>query len=161
MRRLVRDDVRRKTGALSQIEAIRNDTALLHVLHRVKVGYYAEKELSDLLHDVRATSPEVHGKPGEEADLLRRELIAFLCLSMTLEDVFNERLDEDRVRSAADDSHGQCLFDILVSARSALGTNTELAWRLTSEARSAWGLDSWDNEAEWHGPFGVQPSPTL
>ncbi|GAB3137948.1 hypothetical protein [Microbispora hainanensis] len=161
VRRLVRDDVRRKTGALSQIEAIRNDTALLHVLHRVKVGYYAEKELSDLLHDVRAAWPKNQRKPDSEADLLRRELIAFLYLSMTLEDVFNERLDEDRVRSAADDSHGQCLFDMLASARSALGTNTELAWRLTSEARSAWGLDSWDNEAEWHGPFGLQPSPTL
>ncbi|MFI7031918.1 hypothetical protein ACIBK1_24690 [Microbispora rosea] len=166
VRHMVRDDVRRKTGVLSQIEAIRNDTALLHVLHRVKVGYYAEKELSDLLHDVRAAPPKNQRKPDSEADLLRRELIAFLYLSMTLEDVFNEHLDEDRVRSAADDSHGQCLFDRLASARSALGTNTELAWRLTSEARSAWGLDSWDNEAGGNahrprgGPFGVQPSPT-
>ncbi|MFG1863505.1 hypothetical protein [Microbispora bryophytorum] len=166
VRRLIRDDVRRKTGALSQIEAIRNDTALLHVLHRIKVGYYAEKELSDLLHDVRAAPPKNQRKPDSEADLLRRELFAFLYLSMTLEDVFNEHLDEDLVRAAADDSHGQCLFDLLASARSALGTNTELAWRLTSEARSAWGLDSWDSGAGGHAhrprgrPFGVQPSPT-
>ncbi|OPG12684.1 hypothetical protein [Microbispora sp. GKU 823] len=143
-RRLIRDDVRRKTGALSRIEAIGNDAALLHVLHRAKVGSYAGKELSDLLHDVRSAQPVNHEKADSEAGFLRRELTAFLYLSMTLEDVFNEHLDEDRVKFAADDSQGQCVFDMMASARWALGTNTELAWRLTSETRQAWGLESWD-----------------
>lgn len=145
-KRVIREDVHRKARSLGHAEAIRNDAGLLYVLHKARLGHYDQKTLSDLLHDVQSTQPEDNERNASEADLLRREFMAFLYLSHTLEDVFNEHLDENRVAFAADGSRGQCVFDMMASARVALGTNTTLAWRLTSETRQTWGLEVWNGQ---------------
>ena len=77
-------------------------------------------------------------EPPALADL-RFELAAYGYYCATLQDVFTNQLDDQRIVRATNDPRGPASFDALASIWNALGLDTMLAWQMISHFRTAWG----------------------
>lgn len=138
---VIHDELRRKARAISHIAS--------------DVGFLETTEFQDLLY---ATASRV--SPGEPIlnviDLLtkpcsaesaaiaglRFEFATYAYYCATLQDVFNGQLDIERIIDASSQPGNPGSFDTLASARNAFTMNTMLAWRLITEFRSAWSMDT-------------------
>src|ERR1700677_42052 len=138
---VVRDDLLRKLRAVSSGIA---STSPANVT-----------DLHDTLYEIRQTlmlgQPVIHtvdlmtvACPGEEADLtrLRLDFAAYAYYCATLDEIFTDRLDRERMIAATSVPPGAGSFDTLASARAAFSLDTRLAWRLITQFRKAWSLET-------------------
>jgi len=58
--------------------------------------------------------------------------------------MFSDQLDNNRIIEATSQPPGPGSFDALAGARGAFTVNTMLAWRLITEVRAAWSLETRD-----------------
>ncbi|GLX01551.1 hypothetical protein Misp02_56370 [Microtetraspora sp. NBRC 16547] len=137
----VRVDIHRKARALSQLPAVKDNARLLLQLHKIESGQHEGQPLSQLLHEILQSV----GSEAEQVLALRRQFATYIYFGMTLQDIFNEDLDEHQVEAAADNSSGLCAFDMLARTRSAMGINSEFAWQLISDCRRVWNLETCDS----------------
>jgi hypothetical protein len=77
-------------------------------------------------------------EPSALADL-RFDFTAYAYYCTTLQDVFTDRLDDNRIVRATSDPRSAAGFDALAGIRNALGLDTMLAWQMISQFRTAWG----------------------
>ena len=80
-------------------------------------------------------------EPAEIANL-RFDFAAYSYYCATLQEVFTDQLDSQRMVSATNESTGIGTFDALASARSAFSLDPRLAWRLITQFRTAWCLET-------------------
>jgi KAP family P-loop domain len=148
--------------ALAVIAAavIRDD--LLRKLRAVSSGIASTSPASaaglhDTLYQIRQTlmlgQPVIHtvdlmtvACPGEPAELtsLRLDFAAYAYYCATLREVFTDQLDRERMIAATSVPPGPGSFDALANARGAFSLDTQLAWRLITQFRKAWSLETRD-----------------
>jgi hypothetical protein len=117
-------------------------------------------DLHDSLHQIRQTlmlgQPIINAvdlmtaaSPGESADLtsLRLDFAAYTYYCATLQEAFTDQLDRERMIAATSVPSGPGSFDALASARAAFSLDTQLAWRLITQFRKAWSLETRDHAA--------------
>ena len=138
--RVVRDEIRRKAVALAKIVSSRASAGsqqdLLSVLHAMSNGATEAKPTLELVDLVGKT--DVLASP--EITLLRSDLAGYLYFCATLEAVFTDTLDEERMRWATSETDHPGHLDRLARARTVFAQDTRFAWRLIDEVRAAWGL---------------------
>ena len=140
---VVQDELRRKVRAVS------------HALGSAAPGN--APELQDILYDItrhlalgeRAINiVDLVAKPdpGEAPTVasLRFDFAAYAYYCATLQDVFTDRLDSERMVEATSASSGPGSFDALAAARYAFTLDTQLAWRSITQFRNAWFLETRD-----------------
>ncbi|MGI8333759.1 hypothetical protein ACRYCC_27745 [Actinomadura scrupuli] len=145
--RLVREESRRKARAVAKILAARGRAGptqdLLAALHA-------------MINDVSGAEPsiglitlvgEAERGMSAEAAALRLDLAGYLYFCLTLVEVFDERLDERRIRWATSDTDHPGHLDRLARARAMFADDTRFAWRLIDEVRTAWALPTCDPPA--------------
>ena len=138
---VIQDEVSRKLRAVSQV--------LSHVAHG------RATQLQETLHEIMGSI-----KPGEpilkivdrvanageeesaEIANLRFDFAAYSYYCATLQEVFTDQLDSQRMVSATSESGGIGTFDALATARSAFSIDPRLAWRLITQFRTAWRLET-------------------
>jgi hypothetical protein len=142
--RLVRQESQRKARAVAKILATRGQAGptqdLLAALHT-------------MINDMNSTEPSIglitlvgEAEPGmsSEAAALRLDLAGYLYFCLTLVEVFDERLDERRIRWATSDADHPGHLDRLARARAMFAEDTRFAWRLIDDVRTAWTLPTCD-----------------
>jgi hypothetical protein len=82
--------------------------------------------------------------PEEPAELtrLRLDFAAYAYYCATLQEVFTDRLDPEHIIAATSVAPGPGSFDALAGARAAFSLDTLLAWRLITQFRKAWSLET-------------------
>jgi hypothetical protein len=80
------------------------------------------------------------GEPSELSSL-RLDFAAYAYYCATLQEVFTDRLDRERIIAATSDPPGPDSFDALASARAAFSLDTLLAWRLITQFRKSCSLE--------------------
>jgi hypothetical protein len=75
---------------------------------------------------------------------LRLEFACYAYYCATLQEVFTDALDYDRIVQATEGPPRPGSFDSLAAARNAFTLNTTLAWRLITRFRDAWSLETRD-----------------
>ena len=65
---------------------------------------------------------------------------AYFCA--TLQEVFTDGLDGEHMIAATSVPPGPGSFDALAAARAAFSLDTKLAWRLITQCRKAWSLET-------------------
>jgi hypothetical protein len=138
---VVRDDLLRKLRAVSSGIASTSPASAT--------------DLHDTLYQIRQTlmlgQPIIHTVdlmtvtcPGEPADLtrLRLDFAAYAYYCATLDEVFTDQLDRERMIAATSVPPGVGSFDALASSRAAFSLDTRLAWRLITQFRKAWSLET-------------------
>jgi len=112
-------------------------------------------ELHDTLYQIRRTltlgQPVINVvdligavRPGEPPELtgLRLDFAAYAYHCATVHEVFTDRLDSERMIAATSVPPGPGSFDALAGARAAFSVDTLLAWRLITQFRKAWSLET-------------------
>lgn len=140
---VIHDEFRRKVRAISHVAG--------------GVGSPDSSEFQALLYDVasRLTSGEsilnmigLLAKPDSAESVaiadLRLEFAAYAYYCATLQEIFNDQLDNKRIIEATSQPPGSGSFDTLAAARNAFTVNTMLAWRLTTEFRAGWSMEIQD-----------------
>jgi len=138
---LVHDELRRKALAISHVVS--------------SVGSPGTTEFQDLLYDTASrlapgkpilSMIDLLAKPSRaESDAvagLRLEFAAYAYYCATVQDTFNDQLDNKRIIDATSQPIGPGSFDTLAGARNAFTRNTMLAWRLITEFRAAWSMET-------------------
>ncbi|MGH3164984.1 MAG: hypothetical protein ACRDN0_03700 [Trebonia sp.] len=84
--------------------------------------------------------------PDEAAPVaaLRTDFVAYAYYCATLRDVFTEGLNAEDMFRATIASENPGSFDALASARHAFSLDTRLAWRMITQFRKAWHLETRD-----------------
>jgi hypothetical protein len=72
------------------------------------------------------------------------DLAAFAYYCATLQEVFTGRLDGERIAWATGRASGPGSFDSLAETRNAFALGAPLAWRLISNFRTAWSMETRD-----------------
>lgn len=139
-RHLVGEETQRKARAVAKIVSSRGgaDSApdLLELLHTVtRNATHAELSI-DLINQVSRTEPPT---PPEIA-ALRLDLAGYLYFCLTLIEVFDERLDDKRIRWATSETDHPGHIDRLAQARSMFTEDTRFAWLMIDDIRTAWAL---------------------
>lgn len=82
--------------------------------------------------------------PGESSEMesLRLDVAGYSYYCATLQEVFTDQLDSSHMIAATDGSLSSGSFDTLAGARAAFALDTLLAWRLVSQFRKAWSLET-------------------
>jgi hypothetical protein len=75
---------------------------------------------------------------------LRLDFAAYAYYCATLQDVFTDHLDTERIIKATSASPEPRSFDALAAAWHAFTLDTLLAWRSITQFRQAWSLDTRD-----------------
>ncbi len=138
---VVHDELRNKALAISHVVS--------------GVGSLGTTEFQALLYDTASrltpgkpilTLIDLLAKPSpaESAAVagLRLEFAAYAYYCATLQDTFNDQLDNKRIIDATSQPIGPGSFDTLADARNAFTRNTMLAWRLITEFRAAWSMET-------------------
>jgi hypothetical protein len=138
---VIRDDLLRKLRAVSSGIASTSPASAT--------------DLHDTLYQIRQTltlgQPVIHAVDlmtaacaGEPAELtrLRLDFAAYAYYCATLQEVFTDQLDRERMIAATSVPPGPGSFDALASARVAFSLDTQLAWRLITQFRKAWSLET-------------------
>ena len=112
-------------------------------------------ELHDTLYQISQTltlgQPVIHivdlmigafqGEPTKLSSL-RLDFAAYAYYCATMQEVFTDRLDRERIIAATSVPPGLDSFDALANARAAFSVDTLLAWRLITQFRKAWSLET-------------------
>ena len=88
------------------------------------------------------TMTTVDGEEPVAVARLRTECAAFAYFCATVQEIFTDELGSERMIEATGSSGDPGSFDALVAARNALALDTSLSWRLTSEFREQWHLET-------------------
>jgi hypothetical protein len=140
-------------AAVIQDELLRKLRAVSKVIS--SAGPASASELHDTLYQISQTltlgQPVIHivdlmigacqGEPTELSSL-RLDFAAYAYYCATLQEVFTDRLDRERIIAATSVPPGPDSFDALASARAAFSLDTLLAWRLISQFRKACSLET-------------------
>ena len=154
---VIHDELRRKVRAISHVAS--------------SAGSPDTTEFQDLLYETATRlSPgepilnviDLLAKPdsaesGATAGL-RLEFTAYAYYCATLQDMFNDQLDNHQIIEATGQPTGPGSFDTLAGARNAFTVNTMLAWRLITEFRAAWSMETRE-PPQPQPPGGEPPSP--
>lgn len=136
---VVRNEVRRRAHALQRAAAtalgIEHEPALLVTLHQTTDSGAA----TDLIHLLRQVTQNQKIE-AETLKEIRNRFAAYVYFAITLEEVFNASLDEQRMQRATRDGNHPGTFDALARARHAFSISTPLALHLIHEFRTEWKL---------------------
>jgi hypothetical protein len=138
---VLHDELNRKLRALSQVvgRIDSEDTAKLQdTLHDITVHFSVDQPIINVV-DLIARSG--HAEPSEVARV-RMDLAAYAYYCATLQDVFTDQLDEARMLKATSKLSESGSFDELAAARNAFTIDTLLAWKLITQCRTAWSLET-------------------
>lgn len=94
-------------------------------------------------HMFRLTTPARFGASGDVQRVLirlARELAGFYYYACTIEEVFTDDLDVERLRQA-ERPEGPLSLERLAQARQAFSDNSVIAWDAVTRFREAWGLE--------------------
>jgi hypothetical protein len=149
---VVRDELRRKARAVTHaaISAAPSQGQELHdtlnyIAHHIAVGEPAIKIVDFVGHPAA-------GEP-DSVTRLRLDFATYAYYCATLQEVFTDQLDPERLVKATGTSSAQGSFDSLAEAREAFTIDTQLAWRSITQFRQAWSLETRE-------PFSGRPSAT-
>jgi len=140
-------------AAVIQDELLRKLRAVSNVI--ISAAPANASELQDTLYRIRQTltlgQPVIHivdlmigacqGEPTELTSLYL-DFAAYAYYCATLQEVFTDRLDRERIIAATSVPPGPDSFDALANARVAFSLDTLLAWRLITQFRKAWSLET-------------------
>jgi hypothetical protein len=138
---VVQDEMRRKLRAVVQAiggAAPAGAAELQDVLYAVGGSIASGRPILTVVDQV--------AKPGEDESAeianLRFDFAAYAYYCATLHEVFTDQLDTERMLAATSESAGPGTFDALARARNAFTLDSQLAWRLTTDFRRAWSLET-------------------
>jgi hypothetical protein len=137
---IIRDELLRKLNAVSKVIS--------------SAASPSASELHDSLYQISQTltlgQPVIQivdlmigacqGEPSELSSL-RLDFAAYAYYCATLQEVFTNRLDRERIIAATSVPPGPDSFDALASARAAFSLDTLLAWRLITQFRKSSSLE--------------------
>lgn len=139
-------------AAVIQNELLRKLRAVSNVIGSAAPA--SATDLHDTLYQISQTltlkQPVIHivdlmtgACQGEPTELtrLRLDFTAYAYYCATLQEVFTDRLDRERIIAATSMPPGPGSFDALASARAAFSLDTLLAWRLITQFRKAYSLE--------------------
>jgi hypothetical protein len=142
--RLVREEAQRKARAVAKIVSSQGRAGsaqnLLAALHTMINDVKDAEPTTDLINLVSEAEPAA----SPDAAALRLDLAGYLYFCLTLEEVFGERLDEQRMRWATSENDHPGHLDRLARARCMFAEDTRFAWRLIDNVRIAWALPTCD-----------------
>lgn len=140
-------------AAVIQDELLRKLRAVSKVVSSAALA--SASELHDTLYQISQTltlgQPVIHivdlmigAFQGEPTELrsLRLDFAAYAYYCATLQEVFTDRLGRERIIAATSVPPGPDSFDALASARAAFSLDTLLAWRLVTQFRKTWSLET-------------------
>lgn len=140
--RLVADDLAGKLHAVGVKLANTHTRAavseFLHDVQNVADGHPSDlrQGLASLCRRGEALDEVVDGTPGAG------ELSAHLWFLLTVIEMFNEDLSEERVEAGKEETAGECVFDRLCRARQELSTDPGRARLTVTAVRRAWQLSA-------------------
>ena len=141
---VVQDELHRKLHAVQHVlrsATARNATELQDILHAIP-RYLGPGQ--PILSIVDVMTKPGHKEPPEVANL-RLSFSAYAYYCATLQEVFTDGLDRERIERAtnvASQSPESGSFDALAAARNAFMIDPALAWRLISRFRKEWCLET-------------------
>jgi hypothetical protein len=168
---LIKSELLRKLRAVSHVInnlAPKNGTDLQETLYNIASGPILEGSIIKIV-DLAAKS--ARDEPAAVASL-RLDFAAYAYYCATLQEIFTDKLDGERIVTATSDP-GPGTFDALAAARNGFALDTLMAWRLISRFRKAWSLDTrepvrspkergrWDNSAGMSGKLRRAQRPPL
>jgi hypothetical protein len=140
---VINDELRRKLRAISHMTSSTGSpgtTELLDLFYDIS-GRLSARQPIDSLIDLLA-------KPGpaESAAVvsLRLDFAAYTYYCATLQQVFTDQLDSKWIIAATSEPNSAASFDTLASARNAFALDTMLAWRLVTQFRAAWSIETYE-----------------
>ncbi len=137
---VIRDELRRKLRAINHVAS--------------GVGSLEATGFQDLLYDIEGqlSSDEpilgvvnLLAKPviaDSAVAGLRLELAAYAYYCATLQEVFCERMSDQQIIEATGQPARPGSFETLTSAKNAFTLSTMLAWRLNTQFRAAWSMET-------------------
>jgi hypothetical protein len=127
--------------------------AVIHVAS--STGSPGTTELLDLFYDITgrlsthqpiASLIDLLDKPGPAESTavagLRLDFAAYAYYCATLQEVFTDQLDGKQIITATSEPNSPASFDTLADARNAFALDTMLAWRLITQFRAAWSIET-------------------
>ena len=138
---VVKDEIRRKLIAITQ--AIR-EAAPGDVMDLQLTVHECARQLmtGQAVLTIVDTMTKVDGEEPVAVARLRTEFAAFAYYCATVQEIFTDELGSERMIKATGSSGDLGSFDDLVAARNALALDTFLSWRLTTEFRQQWRLET-------------------
>ena len=147
---VIHEELRRKARAISNVA---NSTGSVEATDFQNLLYDTAGLLSagePILHLIDLLAKPCSGESATTAGL-RLEFAAYAYYCATLHEVFNGRLDDERIIEASSQPSDPGSFDALAAVRNAFTLNTMLTWRLITEFRSAWSMETREPPS---APFG-------
>ena len=138
---VVQDELRRKLTAITQAirEAAPGDVMDLQLTVHECARHLMPGQAVLTIVD---TMTRVDGEEPVAVARLRIEFAAFAYFCATVQEIFTDELGSERMIEATGSSGDPGSFDALVAARNAMALDTLLSWRLTSEFRKQWQLET-------------------
>jgi hypothetical protein len=138
---VIQDEIRRKLTAITQAirEAAPGDVIDLQLTVHECARHLMPGQAVLTIVD---TMTRVDGEEPVAVARLRHEFAAFAYFCATVQEIFTDELGSERMIEATGSSGDRGSFDALVAARNALALDTLLSWRLTSEFRNQWHLET-------------------
>lgn len=137
---LIKNELLRKLRAVSHVInnlAPKNGTNLQETLYDIASGPALE---GSIMKVVDLVAQPARDEPVAVASL-RLDFAAYAYYCATLQEIFTDKLDGERIIAATSDP-GPGTFDALAAARNGFALDTLMAWRLISRFRQAWSLDT-------------------
>jgi hypothetical protein len=137
---VIQDELHRKLRAVSYVLrslAPEDSTRLQEILYDIA---YQPALRQPAIKIVDLMAKPCQDEPQAVASL-RLDFAAQAYYFATLQDVFTDRLDSERMAEATSETPGPGSFDALAAARYAFTLDTLVAWRSITQFRKAWSLD--------------------
>jgi hypothetical protein len=140
---VVREELRRKTRAVAHVASSIAPGQAQDFQHTL---YDIARHLAPGVTALKIVDIACQPGQGESAAVtsLRLDFAAYAYYCATLQDVFTEHLDAERMIKATSASPEPGSFDALAAARHAFTLDTVLAWRSITQFRQAWSLETRD-----------------
>lgn len=137
---VIYEDMRRKLRALSQVvnRASPDDASLQHLLHDIALCLGSDQPLINIV-DLIIKPNDPDATPMSN---LRLDFATYAYYCATLREIFINELSPERILAASSDLGTPGSFDALAAARNSFSLDTTLAWRLITQCRKAWSLET-------------------
>jgi hypothetical protein len=130
-----------RTGAVAQAASSVPDGQSQALLDCLQSAVRSITRGEPALKIVDVVSKATAGEPPSVA-ALRSDFAAYAYYCATLQDVFSDHLDAERMLRATSGGDDPGTFEALAAARHASALDTQLAWWEISQFRDAWGLNT-------------------
>ena len=139
---IVHDEMQRKLRAISHAanSLPADTTALQGMLYDLDERLASREPLVNFIDAIGAD--DLHEEQAVAS--LRLDFAAFTYYCATLQEVFTDQLDGKRLAQATASDGGRGSFDSLARTRNAFALGAPVAWRLISNFRSAWSMETRD-----------------